>query len=216
MSMNKFEVWESLNGECTHVSKMSTHHLCSAIKVVERNDVRYGPKHGAALPAMLEERRKRAERGDMVACAHEPDFRREPDSISPERRAYWSALGIEFVAPRKLPRALPESLEMRLQALESQCAGGIRVAFIDERAGRAHRRIDKIEETLRATTNFETKVRLTALETNARAHATDLAIALARIAELEKQVLDHGAELQLAALAKSTSHTKKRAARGRK
>ncbi len=55
------DFWYSLDGNVTAIKQMGNMHLRNAIACVERNDARYGVKHGVALPAMKAELKRRDE-----------------------------------------------------------------------------------------------------------------------------------------------------------
>lgn len=99
--------WYSLGGDVIKIVAMSTSHLQAAIALVQRNDPRYGPKHGAALPAMLR-----------------------------ELNARQDALGMPLMPYTKdLTPSILQDFDTRLRG-------------VDDRAYRAHRRLDKVDADL--------------------------------------------------------------------
>ena len=119
----KLDTWTSLDGSEKKVVEMDTIHLINAIRAVERNDPRYGVKHGAALPAMLAERKRRADSGNDPAAY---------------RAQYPEQFVSSFFAP---PYRLPENVDWKREPVPTP---------IPERVERLEGRADASKRDFRA------------------------------------------------------------------
>jgi hypothetical protein len=178
--MINLKVWESFNGTQTPIAEMDTRHCINAIQVIERNDPRYGVKHGAALPALLAEVERRATRGEFSWIKNDDEAARfiasRKPASAPTKRSDWASpymgfdpggmAGHVFVADMHIGRAVTKTVEQRLAEVERKTHGATTIALVDDSAGRAHRRIDTLEEQLRGFRPASSSVnaRLSALE----------------------------------------------------
>lgn len=129
--MIKADVWISLSGAETPIRDLDTNHLNNAIAVVERNDSRYGVKHGAALPALYAERKRRAQAGDWSAALYEFNA-----GVTFWPRDY-------AVADARRVRVMFDALNHRLNALEAQIPDLIIVDELSKLPRKAKRRTKK-------------------------------------------------------------------------
>lgn len=181
--MIDLKTWESFNGTKTPIAEMDTRHVINAIQVIERNDPRYGVKHGAVLPALLDEVKRRAvQAGPCTPLDKEAhDFlesRKTPEEklrdLNKQRMAgdafrnWWMPAGmyaswphgfgrvgatVTYDPPHRIvaidPAApAPKTTDDRLRELERKTHAPTTLGLVDERAARAHKRIDKVEVKL--------------------------------------------------------------------
>lgn len=158
--MIKLDTWESFNGTRTPITEMDDKHLNNAIACIERNDPRYGAKHGAALPALYAERDRRRAAG--VKYVEYPlwsiDF--ETDTRTPTAGPAYGRPDYALLESRVLshmssrsaygPNAGGVEIGKTADGTPVYAAAGVpMLSAIDDRADRAHRRCDKLETELR-------------------------------------------------------------------
>jgi hypothetical protein len=190
--MINVKVWESFNGTRTPIAEMDTRHIINAIQVIERNDPRYGVKHGAALPALLAEVTGRATRDDVWRKDEEAQrfiaSRNPPRYVGFDPAGASGYAGVTMFEAGTLVAARITSPKM----VEGVCigktldgtpvhapAGTPTIASIDDRAARAHRRLDRVDEAFRG---------LRADPQRLDAMSKELFDAVERIADLEARI----------------------------
>jgi hypothetical protein len=128
--MIKLDTWESLDGTQTPIVEMDTRHIINAIQVIERNDPRYGVKHGAALSSLLKEVERRA--------YHRQKWGNGPHDEEAHR----------FVESRK-PATRPARWSVGFDPAGAQGYAGVAAFERGQLVAYAYRRLDKVEKTIR-------------------------------------------------------------------
>lgn len=152
--MINVKVWESFNGTQTPIAEMDTRHCINAIQVIERNDPRYGVKHGAALPALLAEVEGRARRteGSWGYDKEARDFvlSRKPAATRESPRV-MSDFHVGDMVHERMSRAMRDTIDAGVYArfCSPRFVFAVDPATPPKTVEHAHKRLDKQGDSIR-------------------------------------------------------------------